>query len=106
LSSFFITDLILENSFSGDGCLQIQIDVERGLNALLEPFLTVGPRPQSFDELKEACLLLNLKLPNAILIMDSLSGNNDSKSVLAEFRVEVLTPERALKVLKRRIDLQ
>jgi hypothetical protein len=108
----------LANVFSVDGCRQIIIDVERGIDAIFEPFLTTGSKPDSFEELREVCKLLTLKQPNAILLLESLksvektsqyeskASKNDGKSILDEFDVHILTPEQGVKILKRRVDLQ
>ena len=34
MSDFYIHDIILENQFSPQGCEQVQIDIEKGMNAI------------------------------------------------------------------------
>ena len=107
LCNFFITDVILVNVFSVDGCLQIGVDVERGINAIFEPFLTTDKKPESYKELREVCRLLTLKQANAILLLESLkSKKDDGKRILEEFDVHFLTAEQSVKIINRRIDLQ
>jgi hypothetical protein len=112
--------VILENVFSVDGCRQIVVDVERGINAIFEPFLSSTKKPETFDELREVCKLLTLKQASAILLLESLKSGDtsakdkstkdkskpDAKKILAEFDVQFLSAEQSVKILKRRIDLQ
>ena len=117
LCHFFITEVVLGNVFSVDGCRQVVVDVQRGIDAIFEPYLsTGGQKLESFEELRDVCKLLTLKQANAIRLLESLkseakvaqaeSKNSSGMSILDEFDVHFLDPEQSIKILKRRVDLQ
>lgn len=94
------------------------VDIEQGINAIFEPFLATGSKPDSYEQLQEVCKLLTLKQANALLLLESLknveklskidlvTSRKDGKSILEEFEIIFLDFEQGIKILKRRIDLQ
>ena len=94
------------------------VDIEQGINAIFEPFLATGSKPDSYEQLQEVCKLLSLKQANALLLLESLknveklskidlvTSRKDGKSILEEFEIIFLDFEQGIKILKRRIDLQ
>jgi hypothetical protein len=45
------------------------VDIERGVEAVFEPYMSAGKRPRPFDDLREVCILLTMKAPNALLLV-------------------------------------
>ena len=57
--------------------------------------------------MQEACILLNILLGSAMLLLETLVGDETtgSKEVLADIGVHRMTPELAVMVLKTRMDV-
>ena len=55
------------------------VDIEQGINAIFEPFLATGSKPDSYEQLQEVCKLLTLKQANALLLLESLKNGDITK---------------------------
>ncbi|XP_056140209.1 RAD50-interacting protein 1 [Lampris incognitus] len=70
LDNFFYQDVILYNHFNEGGAAQLQFDMTRNLFTLFGHYCK---RPENFfKHVKEACIILNLKVGSALLLRDLL----------------------------------
>ena len=114
MDEFFICDVILENKFNSDGCQQISIDISKGLRAILNNQTNSSfdqLKPHNYDQLTQVCKILTMNAATAILLNDTITDaeTNDKStniSILDEFKLDLLTAEQTVKILKRRIDVQ
>lgn len=100
-----LEEVILENRFSADGAAQIQHDVKRYLLPLFGLYIN---KPEAyFLKTLEACILLNILLGSAILLLEALEKESSTAAaeVLADAKIYNLSREQAQKVLRTRIDL-
>ncbi|KAL3877501.1 hypothetical protein ACJMK2_035200 [Sinanodonta woodiana] len=115
LNKFIYEEVILPNHFNEGGSAQLQFDMTRNLFPLFGEYTQ---RPESyFRDVKEACILLNLKRGSALLLNDVLakasqktkksskSNDSDAKNALHEVGVFTLSLKQAAAVLKLRADL-
>ncbi|XP_072036444.1 RAD50-interacting protein 1-like isoform X2 [Amphiura filiformis] len=114
LTKFVYEEVILVNQFNEGGALQLQYDMTRGLFPLFGQFTQ---RPENyFKDVKESCLLLNLKAGSAILLRDLLYQSIHEKpskgiqqkeapvSALHDIGVYRLSPRAAEIILNLRTD--
>jgi len=111
LSDFYIHDIILLNHFSPQGCEQIQIDIEKGMDAIFSQHVMQNdPKLQDASlKLKDVIKVLNTKQAQAILIMESLNDEKQAenyKDILLDVGVTNLDGEQTLKILARRVDMK
>ncbi|KAI4876051.1 hypothetical protein NFI96_030100 [Prochilodus magdalenae] len=98
LDLFLYQDVILYNHFNEGGAAQLQFDMTRNLFPLFGHYCK---RPENFfKHVKEACIVLNLKVGPALLLCDVLKlaeeGLEDGE---ASLRPQQPTPESALNEL-------
>ncbi|XP_054911667.1 RAD50-interacting protein 1 isoform X2 [Poeciliopsis prolifica] len=92
LDNFIYQEVILSNHFSDGGAAQLQFDMTRNLFPLFGHYCR---RPENFfKHVKEACIILCLKVGSAILLKDLLKH---SKQETTDF--EGPSPESALNEL-------
>ncbi|GAB1607404.1 RAD50-interacting protein 1-like [Argonauta hians] len=119
LNKFIFEEVILANHFSDGGAAQLEFDLTRNLFPLFGDYTK---KPDAyFRQIKEACILLNLKVGSALLLKDVLeSGDSqadrgkhdknstqtpDVKSSLYEIGVFKLTPAKSLTIINLRTNL-
>lgn len=78
LNKFLFQEVILSNQFNEGGASQLQFDMTKGLFSLFGEFTQ---RPQNFfKDVKEACVLLNLKRGSALLLQESIQLHKEMLS--------------------------
>eukprot|EP00057_Strongylocentrotus_purpuratus_P024042 XP_011678516.1 PREDICTED: RAD50-interacting protein 1 isoform X1 [Strongylocentrotus purpuratus] len=78
LNKFLFQEVILTNQFNEGGATQIQFDMTRGLFPLFGEFTQ---RPENFfKDVKEACVLLNLKRGSALLLQEAIQLQQEKPS--------------------------
>ena len=103
--------------FSSDGAAQFDVDVKKGLRAVFDQYGGEGSggsmggllNLKSHHQLLQVCGLLILARGSAILLKDSLADprqTENASEILAEFAIDALSAEQAVKVLDQRVDLQ
>ena len=103
--------------FSSDGAAQFDVDVKKGLRAVFDQYGGGGSggsmggllNLKSHHQLLQVCGLLILARGSAILLKDSLADprqTENASEILAEFAIDALSAEQAVKVLDQRVDLQ
>ncbi|XP_012732161.3 RAD50-interacting protein 1 [Fundulus heteroclitus] len=115
LDNFIYQEVILANHFSDGGAAQLQFDMTRNLFPLFGHYCR---RPENFfKHVKEACIILSLKLGSAILLRDLLkrskleakdwedAGDPSPESALNELGVFCLAPCDVLILLNLRASL-
>lgn len=105
LDQFLLEEVVLVNHFNTGGAEQLQYDIFRNLFPLFGLYIS---KPESyFPLIKEACILLNILLGSAILLLEALNNNADvtRKEILADIGVHKMPPELVLKVIKTRTDI-
>lgn len=117
LNRFILDEVILSNYFSDGGAAQLQFDLTRNLFPLFGDYTQ---KPDAYFRLiKEACILLNLKVGSAILLkqvlevaIDHGTANGDPnatvtdpKAALYEIGVFKLTPDKSLQIISLRTNL-
>ncbi|KAK0173873.1 hypothetical protein PV328_007015 [Microctonus aethiopoides] len=105
LDRYLYEGVILENQFNTGGAAQLKYDITRNLFPL---FGLYTEKPESyFPLMRESCILLNVLLGSAMLLIEALDGDNEdaAKEVLAEIGIFTLSPTSALAVLKLRTDI-
>nr|CAG4638383.1 EOG090X04F1 [Cyclestheria hislopi] len=115
VSEFLYEELILQRQFNTGGVAQLNYDIHQNLLPLFSQYST---KPDSyFRDLKDACILLSLPNPVAMLLLDTLaqavqmeeSSSTSSRHIysgrqaLKDQGVKKLNIEEALSVLRRRI---
>lgn len=94
LDSFIYEDLILYNHFNEGGAAQLQYDMSRNLFPLFGHYCK---RPENFfKHVKEACLILALKVGPALLLCDVLKQSEEDDGLLNHHQP---SPESALNEL-------
>lgn len=82
LNKFIFDEVILQNRFNDGGAIQLQFDITRNLFPLFGEFTH---KPENyFRDVKEACILLNIKVGSAILLKEELTANlrlKDTKKI-------------------------
>ncbi|KAF7693960.1 RAD50-interacting protein 1 [Silurus meridionalis] len=97
LDLFLYQDVILYNHFNEGGATQLQFDMTRNLFPLFGHYCK---RPENFfKHVKEACIILNLKVGPALLLCDVLKQNEQSEEGEVSLRPQQPTPESALNEL-------
>lgn len=87
------------------GAEQLQYDIFRNLFPLFGLYIN---KPESyFPLIKEACILLNIMLGSAILLVEALNDDDEiiANEILADIGVYKMSPELALKVIGTRTDI-
>ncbi|KAI2665378.1 RAD50-interacting protein 1 [Labeo rohita] len=80
LDSFIYEDLILYNHFNEGGAAQLQYDMTRNLFPLFGHYCK---RPENFfKHVKEACIILTLKVGPALLLCDVLKQSEEDEGIL------------------------
>ncbi|XP_022095559.1 RAD50-interacting protein 1-like isoform X2 [Acanthaster planci] len=80
LNKFIYEEVILANQFNEGGALQLHYDMTKGLFSQFGDFTQ---RPENyFKEIKESCILLNLKTGSAILLRDLLYQTLHAKQTI------------------------
>lgn len=117
LNKFILDEVILSNYFSDGGAAQLHFDLTRNLFPLFGDYTQ---KPDAyFRLLKEACILLTLKVGSAILLKQVLElaadrgmANGDPNATvtdpnasLYEIGVFKLSPEKALEIISHRTNL-
>ncbi|XP_076248930.1 RAD50 interactor 1 isoform X2 [Calliopsis andreniformis] len=105
LDQFLLEEVVLVNHFNTGGAEQLQYDIFRNFFPLFGLYLT---KPESyFPLIKEACIVLNILLGSAILLLEALNNNDDVtiKEILADIGVHKMSPELVLRVIKTRTDI-
>ncbi|XP_062862306.1 RAD50-interacting protein 1 [Trichomycterus rosablanca] len=96
LDLFLYQDVILYNHFNEGGAAQLQFDMSRNLFPLFGHYCK---RPENFfKHVKEACVILNLKVGPALLLSDVLKQDEPEEGEVS-LRPEQPTPESALNEL-------
>uniref|UniRef100_A0A8C1XRU4 RAD50-interacting protein 1 n=1 Tax=Cyprinus carpio TaxID=7962 RepID=A0A8C1XRU4_CYPCA len=94
LNSFIYGDLILYNHFNEGGAAQLQYDMTRNLFPLFGHYCK---RPENFfKHVKEACIILTLKVGPALLLCDMLKQSEEEEGILNH---QQPSPESALNEL-------
>jgi len=112
MSDFYIHDLILVNQFSPQGCEQVQIDIEKGMNAIFSQHVMMindDSKLDAYFKLKDVINVLVMKQANALLLMESLNDTKQEanfKDILLDVGVSYLDSEQTLKILSRRVDMK
>ncbi|XP_069085954.1 RAD50-interacting protein 1 [Pleurodeles waltl] len=76
LDMFIYQEIILANHFNEGGAVQLQFDMTRNLFPLFSHYCK---RPENyFKHVKEACIILNLKVGSALLLKDVLQSASES----------------------------
>ncbi|TSK13253.1 RAD50-interacting protein 1 [Bagarius yarrelli] len=97
LDLFLYQDVILYNHFNEGGAAQLQFDMTRNLFPLFGHYCK---RPENFfKHVKEACIILNLKVGPALLLCDVLKQEEEPREEEASLRPQQSTPESALNEL-------
>ncbi|KAG9280328.1 RAD50-interacting protein 1 [Astyanax mexicanus] len=98
LDLFLYQDVILYNHFNEGGAAQLQFDMTRNLFPLFGHYCK---RPENFfKHVKEACIILNLKVGPALLLCDVLKQAEEGvEEGEASVRPQQPTPESALNEL-------
>eukprot|EP00058_Branchiostoma_floridae_P018135 XP_002603624.1 hypothetical protein BRAFLDRAFT_126930 [Branchiostoma floridae] len=92
INTFIMEEVILNNHFNDGGAAQLQFDMTRNLFPLFGEYT---PRPDNyFKDVKEACLLLNLKPGSAILLKEMLNKTLHGSKV--DPNTEKESPEKVL----------
>ncbi|XP_078610653.1 RAD50-interacting protein 1-like isoform X1 [Branchiostoma floridae x Branchiostoma japonicum] len=92
INTFIMEEVILNNHFNDGGAAQLQFDMTRNLFPLFGEYT---PRPDNyFKDVKEACLLLNLKPGSAILLKEMLNKTIHGSKV--DPNTEKESPEKVL----------
>ncbi|CAK9833013.1 RAD50-interacting protein 1 [Anthophora retusa] len=105
LDQFLLGEVVLVNHFNTGGAEQLQYDIFRNLFPLFGLYIS---KPESyFPLIKEACILLNITLGSAMLVVESLNKSNKitGKEILADIGVYKMSTELALKVIATRTDI-
>uniref|UniRef100_A0A673I7J6 RAD50-interacting protein 1 n=1 Tax=Sinocyclocheilus rhinocerous TaxID=307959 RepID=A0A673I7J6_9TELE len=94
LDNFIYEDLILYNHFNEGGVAQLQYDMTRNLFPLFGHYCK---RPENFfKHVKEACIILTLKVGPALLLCDVLKQSEEDEGILNH---QQPSPESALNEL-------
>uniref|UniRef100_A0A671MNZ7 RAD50-interacting protein 1 n=1 Tax=Sinocyclocheilus anshuiensis TaxID=1608454 RepID=A0A671MNZ7_9TELE len=94
LDNFIYEDLILYNHFNEGGVAQLQYDMTRNLFPLFRHYCK---RPENFfKHVKEACIILTLKVGPALLLCDVLKQSEEDEGILNH---QQPSPESALNEL-------
>uniref|UniRef100_A0A8C2G549 RAD50-interacting protein 1 n=1 Tax=Cyprinus carpio TaxID=7962 RepID=A0A8C2G549_CYPCA len=94
LDNFIYEDLILYNHFNEGGVAQLQYDMTRNLFPLFGHYCK---RPENFfKHVKEACIILTLKVGPALLLCDMLKQSEEDEGILNH---QQPSPESALNEL-------
>ncbi|KAK2579114.1 hypothetical protein KPH14_001285 [Odynerus spinipes] len=102
---FLLEEVVLVNHFNTGGAEQLQYDVFRNLFPLFGLYIS---NPESyFPLIKEACVLLNILVGSAILLLDALNTSEEdtAKEILADVGVHKMSPDVAIKVIQARTDV-
>ncbi|KZC07326.1 PREDICTED: RAD50-interacting protein 1 [Dufourea novaeangliae] len=102
---FLLEEVVLVNHFNTGGAEQLEYDIFRNLFPLFGLYIS---NPESyFPLIKEACVLLNILLGSAMLLLEALDNNDETtaKEILADIGVLKMSPELALKVLGTRTNI-
>ncbi|XP_061942142.1 RAD50-interacting protein 1 isoform X1 [Apis cerana] len=102
---FLLEEVVLVNHFNMGGAEQLQYDIFRNLFPLFGLYIN---KPESyFPLIKEACILLNIMLGSAILLVEALNDDDEiiANEILADIGVYKMSPELALKVIGTRTDI-
>ncbi|XP_063995252.1 RAD50-interacting protein 1 [Diachasmimorpha longicaudata] len=105
LDQYLFEEIVLVNRFNVGGAEQLKFDITRNLFPLFGLYTN---KPESyFPLMREACILLNTLLGSAMLLIDTLESNDETRSVeaLAELGVYKMTPENSVMVLATRTDI-
>lgn len=117
VSQFIYEEVILQNCFNEGGALQLQFDMTRNLFPLFGQYTA---HPDSyFQQVKEACFLLNMSKGSALLLQETLQeclqreseghpkddSEQTSWDVLADLSLHCTDGQSALALLQRRTDL-
>ena len=106
LNCLFVEEVILQNKFCLEGACQLRHDIHTGLFPLFAEF-TKSPRSY-FRDLDDVLRLLTSAPAPLRLVAEALAEacEDGANNILAEVGVTQLTPERAARVIRLRIDLQ
>ncbi|KAI4491012.1 hypothetical protein M0802_010515 [Mischocyttarus mexicanus] len=102
---FLLEEVVLVNHFNTGGAEQLQYDIFRNLFPLFGLYIS---KPESFFPLiKEACVLLNILVGSAMLLLDALNASNEdtAKEILADVGVHKISPDVAIKIIQSRTDV-
>ncbi|XP_053982262.1 RAD50-interacting protein 1 [Hylaeus volcanicus] len=102
---FLLEEVVLVNHFNTGGAEQLEYDIFRNLFPLFGLYIN---KPESyFPLIKEACILLNILLGSAMLLIEALNNDDETagKEILADIGIHKMSPELALKVLGTRTDI-
>uniref|UniRef100_A0A0C9RPF7 Rint1_0 protein n=2 Tax=Fopius arisanus TaxID=64838 RepID=A0A0C9RPF7_9HYME len=105
LDQYLFEEIVLVNRFNVGGAEQLQFDVTRNLFPLFGLYTN---KPESyFPLMREACILLNTLLGSALLLMETLENQDETRcsEALAELGVHKMNLENALMVLATRTDI-
>lgn len=105
LDQYLLEEVVLVNHFNVGGAEQLQYDVFRNLFPLFGLYIN---KPELyFPLIKEACILLNIMLGSAMLLVEALNNSDEvtGKEILADIGVYKMSSELALKVIGTRTDI-
>ncbi|XP_066597447.1 RAD50-interacting protein 1 isoform X1 [Prorops nasuta] len=105
LDKFLLEEVVLSNHFNTGGAEQLQYDIFRNLFPLFG--LYVKKPELHFPLMKEACVLLNILVGSAMLLLETLKTSDEEtvKEVLADVGVYKMEPKTAVKVLEARTNI-
>ncbi|OXU27588.1 hypothetical protein TSAR_000182 [Trichomalopsis sarcophagae] len=105
LDQYLFDELVLRNQFNAGGAAQLQFDIKRNLFPLFG--LYTNKSDSYFFLMGEACILLNMLVGSAMLLIEALEDEEENlnKEVLADVNIYQLSGRMALKVLKSRMDI-
>jgi hypothetical protein len=98
----FFEDVIFKNTFNEEGARMLNRDIKTNLCSLFGNYIR-KPAPL-FAEIIEATTLLGLQQGTALLLRENI-GTADEESCLTDLGIEVLEPEMALSIVKKRLFL-
>ncbi|XP_011502922.1 PREDICTED: RAD50-interacting protein 1 [Ceratosolen solmsi marchali] len=105
LDQYLLDEIILRNKFNTGGAFQLQFDIKRNLLPLFG--LYTNKIELYFALTVEACILLNMLPGAAFLLIETLeNADEDTRTeILADVKIQQLTSNTALKILKTRMDI-
>ncbi|XP_046814708.1 RAD50-interacting protein 1 isoform X1 [Vespa crabro] len=102
---FLLEEVVMVNHFNTGGAEQLQYDIFRNLFPLFGLYIS---KPESFFPLiKEACVLLNILMGSAMLLLDALNTSDEdtAKEILADIGIHKMSSDVAIKIIQSRTDV-
>ncbi|XP_015595516.1 RAD50-interacting protein 1 [Cephus cinctus] len=103
LDQYLLEEVVTVNQFNIGGSAQFQFDITRNLFSLFGLYTS---KPESYFPLtREACILLNMLLGSAMLLLESLERDENTTEVLEDIGIYRMSAETCITVLKNRTDI-